>query len=265
MQSATTFLEPRWPALNDGRGSPALAGLPQRPNSDRALQDVRSPQPIFGDRSLLDVVRRTTVCIASREQWAGTLGNTLLFQAQRTGVKRVTVGYFVYWTTERPWSKSLLPRQFFSAVATDAFYSHFFFVLPGLQRLLYGPGDIEGMSVQYSVDAADRLYPTAAFADNGMHVEVRLDVRDAVDAHGRFVALTDVWSHQLGARGAVRAVRMGARQQCYSGQALVALTPRQATEFRLWDAGVPRRALPAWREMRSATFGAGTAPSTNER
>lgn len=248
LQSTATFIEPRWPAPSE-TAAVVSASLDQRSTE---LPSTGHGPPHLGmveDESLVSLVQSAAVCIAAKEDWAGSLGKTLLFHARRTGRGHITVGYFAYWTTERPWGRNRLTRQVLPALMIDAFYSHLFFVLPGLQRVMYGPGDIEGMRVVYTVGHDARLIPVSAFADNEFHTEVELSMLEAVDSQGRFVALTDVWSHQLGARGAVGAVKAGAKLHCYSGDTLVPLTSELAEQFRLGTPSKPRRALPAWREV----------------
>jgi len=176
----------------------------------------------------------------------------MLFHTKRVGPDRVVAGYFAYWSTERPWGKNALTRQLLPALAIDAVYSHLFFVLPGLKTMLYGPGDVEGLRVTYAVGDDHQLVPISVFADDGDHREVQLDIRDAVDEFGRVVVLTNVWSHQLGARGAVPAVRAGASEHCFTGNALQPITAETALAFRLGDVQAPLRARPAWRLVEQA-------------
>lgn len=246
LQSAATFAEPRWPTPIEA--AQVTSKHFDMKGSDAQPRRNRTDPHVLGDESLSSLVCSKEICIAAQEDWAGTLGKTLLFHARRTG-DQITVGYFVYWTTERPWGKNRLTRQLLPALVIDAFYSHLFFVLPGIQRALYGAGDVEGVRVTYTVGSNARLVPESAAADNPWHAEVALNLLDAVDEQGRFVALTDVWSHQLGAPKAVQAVQAGARVKCYSGQSLVPLTREQAAAFRLGTPAEPRRALPAWRGL----------------
>src|SRR3954463_4454662 len=145
------------------------------------------------------------VCIASEGWSAGELGRTILYRYRRDA-KRLEVGYFVYWSTERPWGNNALTYALLPALVTDVFYSHFLFVLPGVQHALYGSGDVEGVRVTFEAEEDGSWTPVSATADDGFHHERALAPREFIDEKGRLVFLTRVWSHQLGAPGAVEAV-----------------------------------------------------------
>src|SRR3954466_1791355 len=49
-----------------------------------------------------DDIRQLPVCVAARSWSAGELGRSILYHYKREG-RTMSVGYFVYWTTERPW------------------------------------------------------------------------------------------------------------------------------------------------------------------
>lgn len=194
-----------------------------------------------------EVVRELPVCVASQQWSAGELGRSVLYQFKRVG-HELHVGYFVYWTTERPWGKNVLSYLVLPALVVDSFYSHLFFLFPGLQRLIHGPGDVEGARVVYQERENGRWTPVSAVADDGLHQEVVLDPGDFVDGEGRVVLMTDVWSHQLGAKGArafVEASHDGG-VVCYRRNTLSPLTTRIAELFRLGTTLAPRRARPAW-------------------
>ncbi|MGC4070909.1 MAG: hypothetical protein QM784_40790 [Polyangiaceae bacterium] len=118
--------------------------------------------------------------------------------------------------------------------------------------MMYGPGDIEGIRVTYRIEADGHLVPKSVYADDDRHEEVRLRLEDAVDDFGRVVVLTNVWSHQLGAKGAVQAVKDGAQRRCFMGDALSGLSEATSDAFRLGRVDAPRRARPAWRIYPSA-------------
>ena len=165
----------------------------------------------------------------------------------------MTVGYFVYWSTERPWGANLLSYALLPALLIDGFYTHLFFVLPGAQRVLYGPGDVEGVRVTYQQGDDGRWTPVSAVADDAAHHEVALTREDFVDqkgdgdGDGRVVLMTDVWSHQLGAKNARRFAAQHEREVvCYAGDGVAPLGPDVARIFRLGSTGDPRRAPPAW-------------------
>jgi hypothetical protein len=187
------------------------------------------------------------VCIATLGWSAGELGRTVLYRSHREG-GRMEVGYFVYWSTERPWGGNLLTYSVVPALVTDAVYSHFLFVLPGAQRALYGPGDVEGVHVTFEEEPDGSWKPVSARAQDGLHEEVALGPDDFVDDRGRLVFMTAVWSHQLGAAGAVRAVREGrAAVSCFEGDAVRPLGDETVRDFRLGSREAPRRARSAWR------------------
>lgn len=146
-----------------------------------------------------------------------------------------------------PLGDNALTYTLLPALLTDALYSHFLFVLPGLQRALYGAGDVEGVRVAYQEGLDGTWTPISATADDGCHHEVVLAPRDFVDDRGRLVFMTRVWSHQLGGPDAVAAVREGrARLACFDREAMRPLAPQAAEDFRLGSSDDPRRAGPAW-------------------
>ena len=72
----------------------------------------------------------------------------MLYRVRRSG-RKIEIGYFVYWSTERPWGNNALSYAVLPALLTDAFYSHFLYVFPGVKDYLYGAGDIEGARVEF--------------------------------------------------------------------------------------------------------------------
>jgi hypothetical protein len=206
----------------------------------------RGAAPAASSASADDPIAAHPLCIAHLGWSAGELGRTVLYRSRRRG-SRVDVGYFVYWSSERPWGDNALTYALLPALITDTLYSHFLFVLPGLQRALYGAGDVEGVRVAYEENGDGTWTPISAAADDGCHHEVQLAPCDFVDERGRLVFMTRVWSHQLGGEGAVAAVREGrARLACYERQAMRPLAVDAAHDFRLGSADDPRRAGPAW-------------------
>jgi hypothetical protein len=188
------------------------------------------------------LVLRQRVCVLNTLRSAGDLSAQIVFRSRREG-DRLTVSYFVHWSTERPWGdKSLL-----ASLAIDSVYSHFFFVLPGLRYLLHGPGDVEGATVVYRV-AGSSLEIVEGFADTESHDPVQLTAADLTDSDGSTLLMTNVWSHQLGAHGAAQAgTTPQLSRRCYEGRELRPLTSDVATRFWLGSAEHPRRARPAWR------------------
>jgi hypothetical protein len=195
-----------------------------------------------GDHAL---IRAQRVCVLNTLDSAGDIGDKVAFRSRRDGDK-LSVSYFVHWSTERPWGD----RSAIESLAIDSVYSHFFFFLPGLRYLLHGPSDIEGATVVYRVQGG-RLDIVEGFADDESHSPVNLSARELVDRDNGTVLMTDVWSHQLGARGAAQAAAESApgtlARRCYEGQELIPLTPTIAERFWLGTAEAPRRARPAWR------------------
>ena len=186
------------------------------------------------------------VCIAARSWSAGALGETVLYRTRRIG-NRIAVGYFVYWSQERPWGSNLASYTVLPALAMDGVYSHFLFVFPGLKDALYGSGDIEGVQVLYEQRPDGSLAVVSGRAADGNHAPVALSRSDLVDAKGRVVLLTDVWSHQLGAHGAASfADRSEPELKCYAKSSLQPMTELIARTFRLGDERKPLRANPAW-------------------
>jgi len=188
------------------------------------------------------------VCVGARSWSAGTLGDTVLFRARRQG-NRITVGYFVYWSEERPWGDNSLSYTVLPALAVDAVYSHFLYVFPGLKDALHGAGDVEGAQITYEQRANGSLDVVNGRADDGNHDGVPLSRSDLLDAKGRVVLLTDVWSHQLGAHGgAALADRSQLTLRCYQKSSLRPLTEVVARAFRLGNDRAPLRGKPAWLE-----------------
>lgn len=223
-------------------------GSPSWPTPRTGSAVERPAQP--ADASTTDdtnIVRTLPVCVASRSWSAGELGQSVLFHFRREG-RKLTVGYFVYWTTERPWGENALSYSVLPAFFIDAFYSHLFFLFPGAQRVLFGPGDVEGARVVYEQEDDGRWTPVSAVANDAFHHEVALAPYDFIDTKGRVVLLTDVWSHQLGASGA-RSLPADRRDRmtCFGGDSISPLTDEIASVFRLGSSSNPRRAGAAWK------------------
>ncbi len=188
------------------------------------------------------------VCVTARNWSAGALGDTVLYRSHRVG-KRIAVGYFVYWSEERPWGSNALSYTVLPALATDAVYSHFLYLFPGIKDALYGPGDVEGAQVVYEQREDGSLEVVAGRADDANHAPVYLSKSDLVDAHGRVILLTDVWSHQLGGHGGGSFADSGkAPVKCYSKASLRPMTEVVARLFRLGNERDPHRGNPAWIE-----------------
>jgi hypothetical protein len=125
------------------------------------------------------------------------------------------------------------------ALLLDLFYTHSLFFAPGLQRVAYGKGDVEGFRIIYDVDERGRLVIDHGVADSGHHAEVRLDRSDLLSIEPeRPTVYSSWWSHQLGGRGAGPGELVYRR--CYGPRSIRALPPAIALDFRL-----DRRAEPA--------------------
>lgn len=237
--SELTFAEPLWPSLHEaGTSAQSQVLVPTRARESRRTPKIHAETPLD------HAIRRQRFCVASEGWSAGKLGSVVLYRTERVN-GRLRVGYFVYWSTERPWGNNQLTHLVLPALAIDAFYSHFLFVFPGAQRGLYGPGDIEGALVEYEEHAAG-LSPAGAFTDDATHQPVRLTRDEIAGDDGEVVLMTEAWSHQLGARDAARRARHAHSVHCFEGSALAPLSPEIASAFRLGDATRPRRAKPAW-------------------
>jgi hypothetical protein len=224
--------EPTWPG-------------PQRDSLRDASREF-SGVSVDSLQSCAKRIEAQPVCVATRADAAGKLGQSLLYHFRRDGSK-IRVGYFAYWTTERPWGQNLMTYTVVPALLTDAFYSHFLFVMPGAQRVLYGPGDVEGALVVFEEQSDGKLRVIGGSAESEDHDAVELGIEDLVDERGRIFLASDVWSHQLGA-GAKRAqaTRGDFVTTCFQGRELSPLTEALARDFRLGTLGEPRRARIAW-------------------
>jgi len=215
-----------------------------------APRDAAWPKPVLAEQRSDDDARvvQQPICVGARSWSAGALGDTVLYRTRRVG-RKLAVGYFVYWSEERPWGSNVASYTVLPALATDAVYSHFLYLFPGLKDAMYGPGDIEGAQVVYEQREDGSLDVVGGRADDGNHAPVILSRSDLLDAHGRVVLLTDVWSHQLGSHGAAAfADRPGQVLKCYSKSALQPLTEVVARTFRLGSEREPLRGNPAWVE-----------------
>lgn len=213
---------------------------PHWPEPRSKPADARAIDPI--DRT----VQAQPVCIGSQSWSAGELGHTVLYRTHRVG-NEVHVGYFVYWSTERPWGDNALSYTLLPALAVDGVYSHFLYVFPGVKDVLYGPGDVEGATVVFTERDDGTLEPSRGIADDGTHGPVELSRQDLQDAHGRVILFTRAWSHQLGEHGGAALADQGQLDlHCFDRGTLTPLTDEVVQAFRLKDESTVRRALPAW-------------------
>lgn len=197
------------------------------------------------------LIRDQTVCVGHTSAFDGQLGNTLAYR-YRQEADGLRVSYFAYWTEESPWGHESVAWS----LLVDSLYSHLLFTLPGIQYALYGPGDIEGVSIRYHVadrsGSSARLIPREGQAEDTNHEPVALGADELHGAEGATWLLTDGWSHQLGARNAAgwakeqQAEPSEGNYRCFAGEQLVPLTERVAADFRLGTRDDPQRARPAW-------------------
>jgi hypothetical protein len=216
-------------------GTGSLAGLdpPQWP-----MPEAHAANAADADDAL---VRAQPVCVINTRESAGELGSSIVVRHRREG-DRLWVSYFVYWSSERPWGD----KPWFESLAIDAFYSHFMFVLPGIRHALYGPGDVEGVTVVYR-DVGGHLEVIEGYGDDEYHRGVRLDRADLRGGDNHTMLMTTTWSHQLGGHGAAEhGGASGATARCFSGAELVPLTREIAERFWLGSPSAPRLARRAW-------------------
>jgi hypothetical protein len=178
-------------------------------------------------------IERQPICVGSSVLSAGSVADTLYYRAVLLQDGKIAVGYFVFYSEERPWGNNWLTWTLFPALGVDMFYSRLLLVAPGMQRALYGKGDIEGFRIVYDVGQDDSLRVSSAVADDGEEKIVLLDRNDvlALDAK-RPTFYTDVWSHQLGGRG-VRSKEELTTLHCYDADSIRPLPDQVAREFRM--------------------------------
>jgi hypothetical protein len=182
-----------------------------------------------------------SVCIGSAVASAGRLGDVLYYRATQAADGTVHVGYFAFFSEERPWGNNWLTWTVVPALAVDMVYSRALLVAPGLQRALYGAGDVEGVTIVYRRDAVGRLSIDRAFVDDRSERQIELSRAEilALDPQ-RPTFYSDVWSHQLGGRSAGKRADL-VDERCYQGDSVRPLPDRVARAFHLDG----RRAAPA--------------------
>jgi hypothetical protein len=189
-----------------------------------------------GERTVdQSMIERQPVCIGSSVESAGELSDTLYYRAVDLGQGRLAVGYFAFFSEERPWGNNWMTWSVLPALAIDMIYSRGLLVAPGLQRALYGAGDVEGVGVFYDVLPDGSLRVDRAEADDETHRAVGLTRGDvlAIDTH-RPTFYSDVWSHQLSGRGA-RSWDDLHYARCYGPDSIRPLPEAVAREFRIED------------------------------
>jgi hypothetical protein len=194
------------------------------------------------------LVERQPVCIGSSIASAGTLGETLYYRASRLPDGRIAVGYYAFFSEERPWGDNWQTWTVLPALAIDLVYTRTLFVAPGLQRAMFGAGDVEGVSIVYSPQPDGSLaFDHATTDDDSEHpITVSRERAFALDAQ-QPTFYSDVWSHQLGGTGASSRSDL-AYERCYSGDSIRPLSDELASTYRL-----QRRADPAHVERLGGT------------
>jgi hypothetical protein len=184
-------------------------------------------------------IEQHEVCVGSAVASAGKLADTLYYRAAQLPNGKVVVGYFAFFSQERPWGNNWLTWTLLPAIAVDMFYSHGLFFGPGVQRAASGKGDVEGFRIVYDLRSDGTLKVESAVADNGTHGTVHLAAADVMrmDAN-RPTFYSEVWSHQLGARG-VRKHSDLAYVKCFGPGMVRRLPDDIENEFALADRAPP--------------------------
>lgn len=178
-------------------------------------------------------IEQREVCVGSSVASAGVLGDTLFYRAAMLPDGKLAVGYFAFFSEERPWGNNWLTWTVLPAIALDLVYTRSMMVGPGLQRAIYGKGDVEGFRIIYEVRPDGSLEVERAVADDGSHGPVQLERADvmALDAQ-RPTLYSDTWSHQLGGRG-LRDRRALSYVRCYGAGHVRPLTDALSDDFAL--------------------------------
>ena len=198
------------------------------------LAALPPPPPPRGERTSEEArIESQPVCIGSSTHSAGALSDVLYYRAIARDDGRVEVGYFAFFSEERPWGNNWMTWSVVPALAVDLAYSRTLLVAPGIQRALYGPGDVEGVGVVYDVLADGSLRLLEARADDGHHADVTLSRSEALAIDPtRPTFYSDVWSHQLGGHGA-RSPADLVYERCYAEGSIRPLPDAVARTFRL--------------------------------
>jgi hypothetical protein len=206
-----------------GTGCARLGALPAAPTG---LQPAASGPEAAA-------IEQREICVGSKIASAGKLGDVLYYQASVLPDGKLAVGYFAFFSEERPWGDNWLTWTVLPAVAVDLFYTRAAFVAPGLQRALSGKGDVEGFHIIYRVSPEGSLVVESAMADDGSHAAVRLEAKDvlALDP-ARPTFYSDVWSHQLGGRG-VKSMADLAYVRCFGPGRLLPLPDSVSDDFAI--------------------------------
>jgi hypothetical protein len=198
-----------------------------------------SPGPRGARTAEQTTIEQQPVCVGSTVESAGALGKVLYYRAVATRDDHVAVGYFAFYSEERPWGNNWLTWTVVPALAIDMVYSRALWMAPGLQRAIFGAGDVEGFTVVYGRAADGSLAVDHALVDDG-HEHAREMSRSEVLALDplRPTFYSDVWSHQLGGRGA-RSQADLVTERCFVGDAIRPLPDRVARAFRIDENRAP--------------------------
>jgi hypothetical protein len=199
----------------------------------RGAGDLPAPSPDVAAETPEDLaIQAQPVCVGSTVRSVGELGPALLYRRARLPDGRLAVGYYAFFSEERPWGNNWLTWSLFPALALDLVYTRGLFVAPGLQRAAYGPGDVEGFRVIYAQDGQGGLRAEGAVADDERHRRAELSRADlfAVDP-ARLTVATRSWSHQLGAR----VERLGdlVYRRCYGARSIRPIDRDVVRRFKL--------------------------------
>ena len=98
----------------------------------RGVADLPSPPPVAAEaRPEERAVEAQPICIASTVHSAGVLGPALFYRLARRPGGRLEVGYYAFFSEERPWGNNWLTWSVVPALALDMVYTRLFFVGPG--------------------------------------------------------------------------------------------------------------------------------------
>ncbi len=209
----------------------------------------KAPAAELGARSAeATLVERQPVCLGSSVASAGALADTLYYRATRLPDGRIAVGYYAFFSEERPWGNNWQTWTVLPALAIDLFYTRTLFIAPGLQRAMFGAGDVEGISIIYEPQADGSLAFHHATAENANERPITLSREQAFALDPlRPTFYSEVWSHQLGGTHASSRSDL-VYQRCYSADSIRPLPEELASSYR-----VENRAGPAHVERLGGT------------
>lgn len=203
-----------------------------------------------------DAIEQREICVGSAVKSAGKLADNLYYRAARLPDGRLVVGYYAFFSEERPWGNNWLTWTLLPAIAVDMVYSHGLFLAPGYQRAASGKADVEGFRVFYDVQDDGTLKVQRAVADDVSHSPVYLPALDVMRLDPeRPTFYSTVWSHQLGGRGVKKTSDL-AYVKCFTQGRVRPLPEAVAAEY-----GLDHRARPAHIDaLGGRRIGAASAP-----